>query len=77
MSDSTSFDRSKQFPIFRFAGTPHTLSFNTSQGHFDPLDQGENCRHNPSWIFLNIATAKPNLNTDRAALVLQGRLPGS
>jgi len=24
----------------RFAGTPHTLSFNTSQGHFDPLDQG-------------------------------------
>ena len=28
--------------VFRFAGTPHTLSFNTSQGHFDPLDQGEN-----------------------------------
>ena len=27
--------------ISRFAGTPHTLSFNTSQGHFDPLDQGE------------------------------------
>merc|ERR1712150_393999 len=24
----------------RLAGTPHTLSFNTSQGHFDPLDQG-------------------------------------
>ena len=49
----------------RFSGSPHTLPFNTSLGHFDPLDQGHLSFYKQDYLAARAAHPLPIITSEQ------------